>query len=350
MGVRKIFVFSWILISSVLAGCEGAEEPGMKRLHGYTMGTVYQVTYEKPAGLSEIYTFELDSVLEIVNNIASTYIPSSLISRLNQGEEIDTRELDEQTLGFFRQNVSISRKVWEWSDGYFDPTVMPLVNYWGFGYEGHRPVEEADSALIDSLKNLVGFDEVVSLFEGDHWKLPEGMQLDFSAVAKGAACDFLAGFLEKEGMTNYLIDIGGETLANGPGRAGAGWIIGINRPDVNAPADDLVSELAVRDQAVATSGNYRNFFESNGKRYGHTINPKTGFPEENDILSATVVTKECGMADALATAFMAMGLEKSRALLRNLPETDALLIYNNGSDSLLIYETDGMKKLKYNTP
>ena len=195
MGVRKIFVFSWILISSVLAGCEGAEEPGMKRLHGYTMGTVYQVTYEKPAGLSEIYTFELDSVLEIVNNIASTYIPSSLISRLNQGEEIDTRELDEQTLDFFRQNVSISRKVWEWSDGYFDPTVMPLVNYWGFGYEGRRPVEEADSALIDSLKNLVGFDEVVSLFEGDHWKLPEGMQLDFSAVAKGAACDFLAGFL-----------------------------------------------------------------------------------------------------------------------------------------------------------
>jgi len=346
----KNYFLHLLLLSLVFLQSCGEDTPqiDLERIHGATMGTTYHITYEKPGSGEKIYTYETDSILQFINEVASTYLPSSLISQLNQGDTISTDTLDAEAILFFRENIDISEQVWEWSDGYFDPTVMPLINYWGFGYEGHRPVENIDSARVDSLKQLVGFDRVKNIFRNEIWFLPENMQLDFSAVAKGAACDVLGEFFEKRGITNFLIDIGGETLGKGPGRSGRGWIIGINKPEAHNPGTDLVEELTIRDQAVATSGNYQNFYETENATYGHTINPMTGYPEINNVLSATVITQDCGMADALATALMAMGLEKGKELLQKTQNAEAFLIYKNNSDGLSTFETPGMKKLKYN--
>lgn len=339
----------WVLLMvSFTFSCRTVSTTSIQKLQGATMGTTWHITYE---GLENkpVQQEEIDGLLDMINQAASTYIPTSMISRLNQGETLDVEAEDPEEVDFFRFNISIADQVWKWSDGYFDPTVMELVNYWGFGYEGHRPVELVDSSLVDSLLQYVGYGEVNDPFHTKTWRLPAGYQLDFSAVAKGAACDWIGTYFEEQGITNYLIEIGGEMLLHGPGRSGEGWIIGVSKPQTHAPAQELIEELAIQNQAVATSGNYRNYYESNDQMFTHTINPKSGFSEESDVLSATVITDECGMADALATAIMAMGAEKSKAMLEKIPEVEAYLIYNNGSDSMLIYETPGMKSLKYNT-
>lgn len=341
------------LLWGLMLGCmvyactpPAATTTSMQKIQGNTMGTTWHITYEGP-DQNPVKKEEVDSVLAMINQSASTYIPTSLISRLNKGETIDVEAENAHEIEFFKFNVSIAEQVWNWSDGYFDPTVMDLVNYWGFGYEGHRPVELVDSVKVDSLLQFVGYGDLLDQLEGATWKLPHGYQLDFSAVAKGAACDWLGDYFKERGIENYLIEIGGEMLLHGPGRAGEGWVIGVSKPQVNAPAQELIEELVIKDQAVATSGNYRNYYESNGQLFTHTINPKTGYSEQSNVLSATVITDGCGLADALATAVMAMGSDKGKAMLDQIPEVEAYLIYNNGSDSMLIYETSGMKSLKY---
>lgn len=337
-----------VLVAFLTFSCQTSTTISFHKMEGATMGTTWHITYEGPDN-KPILKEQVDSLLHMINQAASTYIPSSLISRLNQGETIEVPEEDPDEIEFFRYNASIAEQVWKWSNGYFDPTVMELVNYWGFGYEGHRPVETVDSATIDSLLQFVGYEVIGDRFQTERWSLPEGYQLDFSAVAKGGACDRIAEFFEENKITNYLIEIGGEMLVNGPGRGGEGWIIGVSRPQINAPARELIQELVVRDRAVATSGNYRNYYESQGHLFTHTINPRTGYSEKRNILSATVIAEKCGVADALATAIMAMGLDESKEMLKRLSDVEGYLIYNNGADSMLIYETAGINSLKYNT-
>lgn len=333
----------------IIYSCQTSESPTVfHKIQGNTMGTTYHITYEGPES-KPVIKAQVDSMLEMMNHAASTYIPTSIISRLNQGKTIMTHQEPADQIAFFRHNIEVSHQAWKWSEGYFDPTVMELVNYWGFGYEGHRPVVSVDSVRIDSLLQYVGFGTMDQLFQADQWRLPTGFQLDFSAVAKGAACDILGQYFEEKNISNYLIEIGGEMLVRGPGRGSEGWIIGVSKPRVNAPAQELIEELVIRNQAVATSGNYRNYYESNGALFTHTINPMTGYSEKRNILSATVIAEDCGIADALATAMMAMGFAKSKDMLKQISDVEAYLIYNNGADSMLIYETPGMKNLKYNT-
>ena len=342
-----MMVLVWVFVH----GCNrqaDTDNSVFHKLNGQTMGTTWNLTYEGPEAGS-ILLSEVESVWETVNNATSTYIPESIISRLNQGETIIVSEEDPEQIHFFRYNMEICNRVWEWSNGYFDPTVMELVNYWGFGYEGHRPVEFVDSSYVDSLLQYVGFDRVEKVFEKKEWRLPDGFQLDFSAVAKGAACDWLGKYLEDKGITNYLIEIGGEMYVEGPGRQGEGWIVGVSKPQINAPARELIEYLAIRSQGLATSGNYRNYYKSNGRMITHTINPKTGYSEERRILSATIIADDCGTADALATAIMAMGVDEGKEVIQQIPSIEAYLIYNSGVDSMAIYETEGMKSLKYNT-
>lgn len=324
------------------------EEAVFHKLQGMTMGTSWHLTYESSSD-DVITQSHVDSLLDLINQSASTYRPQSIISRLNQGGTIHVAEENPEEIEFFRYNIDIVDRVWEWTDGYFDPTVMELVNYWGFGYEGHRPVESVDSARIDSLLQFVGYEAIGDRFDGETWRLPSGMQLDFSAVAKGAACDWLGRSFKNIGVSNYLIEIGGEMLVHGPGRAGKGWIVGVSKPQLNAPAQELIEELAIRDKALATSGNYRNYYKSDDRLISHTINPMTGYSEEKSILSATIIAEDCATADALATGVMAMGLESGKKMLDETKGIEAYLIYNNGADSMLIYETAGMNSLKYNT-
>src|SRR5680860_95492 len=207
----KIFFIGMISFS-----CQSAQTSTFHKIQGATMGTTYHITYEGPEN-QPIHQTQVDSVLKMINDAASTYISSSIISRLNQGDTIYVAKENKDNIDFFRYNVSIADKVWKWSNGYFDPTVMELVNYWGFGYEGHRPVETVDSSLIDSLLQYVGYGAIGNRFQSDTWSLPKGYQLDFSAVAKGSACDWMGRYFEDNKITNYLIEIGGEMLVRGLG-------------------------------------------------------------------------------------------------------------------------------------
>ncbi|MBC8342911.1 MAG: FAD:protein FMN transferase [Bacteroidetes bacterium] len=264
------------------------------------MGTFYQIKFETEAmdGLKN----SIDSLLLVVNNSLSTYIPESTISRLNQSSQ--SIEVDP----FFEQVFIAAKEVFRQTHGAFDPTVMPLVNAWGFGFD---TLSYVDSAVIDSLMNFVGFDKV-HLRDGKVFKDNPYIMLDFSAIAKGFGVDVIAAFLESKGIANYMVEIGGEVRVKGKNPKKSDWQIAIEKPvDNKSWIQDYELVLSLSDNSTATSGNYRNFYFRNGNKIAHTIDPKAGYPIFNDLLSATVIHKKCMVADAYATAFMVLGKEKS---------------------------------------
>ena len=229
------------------------------------------------------------------------------------------------------------------TNGAFDITVAPLANAWGFGFKkGAFP----DSAMIDSLLEITGYTKVALSEEGKVVKQDERMMLSCSAVAKGYAVDVIAQFLAKKGITNFMVDIGGEIVARGENPKKELWRIGINKPvdDSLSINQELQTVLNVTDVGIATSGNYRNFYYRDGKKYAHTIDPRTGYPVQHNILSATVVAKDCMSADAYATAFMVMGLEEAERFANAHPDIDACFIYTDGNGELQTYYTKGMER------
>ncbi len=290
-------------------------------IRGETMGTTYHITYYGHLS-AETLKPGIDSLLQALNAEVSTYIPASVISRFNASTR-DTVAIGPAHRHFLR-NLLLARKIYLRTDGYFDPTVMPLVNYWGFGYKGHRAVTSVDSAAIDSLRRLVGMDKLVIAGDTLIRRVP-GIQLDFSAIAKGYGVDLVAEWLEDRGIKSYLVEIGGEDRAKGlkPGRKS--WVIGIAIPRPDASPNDFRTTVRLDDRAMATSGNYRNYHFVNGQMYSHTINPKTGFPKRDSLLSASVLAPDCASADALATACMAMGFVKAKNMLSRLDSCDFIL-------------------------
>lgn len=326
-------------------------------VEGETMGTYYRVTFQDTGGTA--FKPLLDSVLERLNLEVSTYIPQATISRFNRTDSVFNLRIDpvsgntgQYPNEHFLANYQKALEVYSKTGGYFDPTVMPLVNYWGFGYTEKKEVEQVDSALVDSLRQLVGMN-LLSLENYENGallrKATPTVQLDFSAIAKGYGVDLLGRLLESKGVYNYLIDIGGETLAKGLSPRGDLWMLGISRPEEGAEMDDIQVKVPLDNQALATSGNYRNFYEVNGQKYSHTINPKTGYPERNTLLSASVFAADCTTADAYATAFMTMGLERALALAEELPALDAYFIYSLPGGGMAVKHTDGLKAIFQNT-
>lgn len=313
-------------------------------LQGKTMGTYYNITYSD-AG-EKNYQPQIDSLLEALNKQVSTYIPSSLISTFNQAEDsLVLSEIEQKD--HFLENLSVASEIYTLSEGAFDPTVMPLVNYWGFGVEERRPVTSVDSALIDSLKMLVGFNKVI-LIGGENDRLvlkktKPGVQLDFSALAKGYGVDAIGRLLESKGVKDYLVEIGGEVGARGVNKQGEKWTIGVNQPSETSQLTDFVAVLSLDNQGMATSGNYRNFYEVNGVKYSHTINPKTGFPERNTLLSATIIAQNCMYADALATACMVMGTDAAFNWIQELQDVEAYLIYGEEDGGMGEKYTEGLR-------
>ena len=317
------------------------------------MGTYYRITY----GDSEQRNFQpgIDSLLQALNMEVSTYIEDATISRFNRADSSLSLFLDPYTGqedGYrnqhFLANFLKAKDVYAKTSGYFDPTVMPLVNYWGFGYTPKKPVEAVDSSRVDTMLLFVGFDKVQMAAAGQDTlfrKALPGVQLDFSALAKGYGVDLVAEFLATRGVENYLVDIGGEAIARGKSARGDYWKIGINTPREDAAPDDIQTAVPLQNQAVATSGNYRNFYEAGGVKYSHTINPKTGFPERNTLLSASVFARDCMTADAYATAFMAMGVDKAFALASQLPEVEAYFIFSTPDGAMGIRYTAGLTPL-----
>ena len=323
---------------------------------GETMGTTYHITYKDSLGRN--FKTDLDFLLQKINEGVSTYIKDSEISKFNQaGQNVEV------PVGiYFLQNLIASKEIFEKTNGFFDPTVMPLVNYWGFGYTAKKPVERIDSMAIDSIQQLVGFEKINSTFEyvvepGDKVasktystisKSISNVQLDFSAIAKGYAVDILSDFFEGKKINNYLVEIGGEIRCKGKNPKGKTWTTAINTPRINAKLTDYEAIIKVANKAIASSGNYRNFHEVNGEWYGHEINPKTGFPEKSKLLSVTVMTDNCAFADGYATAFMVMGLEKSKSLANQLNGIDAFFIFANEKGELEQTYTKGFEGIILN--
>ncbi|MEZ4907460.1 MAG: FAD:protein FMN transferase [Saprospiraceae bacterium] len=311
---------------------------------GETMGTTFSIKYKGDKNLEN----EINQELSRVNDELSTYIPTSTISRFNQSDSgIVVPKTD------FYINLIKSYDIYKIFDGRYDPTIMPLVNYWGFGYTEHKKVEHIDTALIMHLKNLVGMDKIKIQPIGDDsvfvFKPNKEIQLDFSSIAKGYGVDKIAELINKEGFENYLVEIGGEIYAAGINPKGSKWVIGINTPSENADIADLIEEVEISGYGLATSGNYRNYYESNGKKLSHTINPLTGFPERSNLLSASVIAENCMTADALATAFMVSGLEKSESKLQELKNIEVCFIYANENGEFKIFKSPGFdnkKKIK----
>ena len=350
------FCLTPMLLLLLLAGCtadnQSAANADYNIVEGETMGTYYRITYKDRKGEELKPTF--DSVLRTLNLEVSTYIPQSTISRFNAADsvfDLHTHPVESTEAHYdnthFMNNYRKAIKVAQKTNGYFDPTVMPLVNYWGFGYT-EKKMEKVDSSKVDSLLQFVGLDKVeLAIYEDNKWlrkALPE-VKLDFSAIAKGYGVDLLGQVLEARDITDYLVDIGGETLAKGQSPRQTAWQLGISLPKEEASLRDLQTTVPLQDQALATSGNYRNFYEVDGVKYSHTINPKTGYPERNTLLSASVFAPDCMTADAYATAFMALGAERSYQLASQLPTVEAYFIFSQPDGSIDIRYTQGLNAI-----
>ncbi len=300
---------------------------------GLVFGTVYHTTYQCDSSLQKMIMNELQNV----DGSLSMFNPQSTISRINRGET-------NQTDSLFRYVFTMSREISRATGGDFDITVAPLVNAWGFGFKsGSLP----DSAQVDSIRSFVGWEKVTLNDEdGTIEKADDRMVLDCSAVAKGFGVDQVASLFNRLGVQNYMIEIGGEVVVKGHNPKDKAWTIGINRPveDSTSQNREIQSVMEVTDCSVATSGNYRNYYVTeDGRKLAHTINPHTGYPAQGDILSSTVVAPSCAMADAFATAFMVMGLEKAKATLAEHPELKAYFIYTDGEGDNKTWKTDNIE-------
>lgn len=313
---RKFTWKSWVLLA-LLAICsvlivrhDGAV---WHTNQGQVFGTVYKITYLYRQDIQD----QIEQRLAEVDHSLSPFNASSVISAINNGTSMQTDSLFRTV---FRKAVEVNVA----SMGAFDITVAPLVNAWGFGFRQSEPVPDI---VVDSLLTFVGMDKV-HLVGNEIMKDDPRLMLDCSAIAKGFGSDQVAALFDGLGIENYMVEIGGEVVVRGKNAKGAEWRIGINRPeeDPTVIASQLDTVLVLTDCAMATSGNYRNFYYKNGQRYAHTIDPRLGYPVQHSVLSATVIAPTCMEADALATSIMVLGADTARTLIAATPGTRAYLI------------------------
>ncbi len=338
LNQRKNIIYSIILVLALFTVWKYRHNQEIKKVASYvefqgqTMGTIaYNVKYIDAGGKN--LSTSADSLLRAFNQSLSTYIPESEISTFNQGTVFPF-----ETVHFYNV-LAASKEVYEATNGAFDPTVGPLVNAWGFGPEGRKtPLDEE----IAAIKENVGFDRI--FFDSiSVCKLHEGVYLDFSSIAKGYAVDLVAELLEANNIHNYLVDIGGELRAKGKNLENSTWRIAIEKPTDNTLTRESSAILALDNRSIATSGDYRNYYEKDGKKIAHSINPKTGYPAEQNILSSTVVAANCMTADAYATAFMVLGFEASIKVLEQHPELQVFFIYADETGQIQTFTSEGLQ-------
>lgn len=319
------------------------KDEGVQQEHnikGLTMGTTYSIKYLAPSNQT-ISKDQIDSTLLSINAAVSTYEPASTISTFNKaGKEGISLINDEYPGKHFTKNYAASVVIKKITGGMFDPTVMPLVNYWGFGYEGKNPVTNVDTTKVKEILHFVGLEKTHASFIGNkvHYTKDEPRtSLDFSAIAKGYAVDFIADLLETQNISSYMVEIGGEVKVNGKNKKDHYWKLGINKPEETASYHDIQLIVTPESKSLASSGNYRIFHKVDDISYGHEINPRTGFPHQTDILSASVIHDSCMYADAYATAFMILGLEKSLDLVNKDRSLEACFIIKENGELKNIY-------------
>lgn len=297
---------------------------------GSVFHTLYHIKYEAP----ELLTEKIDAEFQKFNLSLNPFNPNSIIAKVNRNEPV---EADDWFIEVFNKATEVSNN----SEGLFDITCAPLINLWGFGFS---KMDSVTPLMIDSIKQFVGYQKV-KLNGRQVVKDDPRILLNCSAIAKGYASDIIARLLEREGVKNYMVEIGGEVTMKGVNQNGDCWLIGINKPEddstgIKNEIDEVVQ--LCKKGGVATSGNYRNYYVKDGKKYAHTIDPRTGYPSEQNILSATIVADDCITADAYATAFMAMGLEKARQAAKNIPGIEYYVIYSDENGKHQIEYSKGM--------
>ncbi|MEC7784182.1 MAG: FAD:protein FMN transferase [Bacteroidota bacterium] len=329
-----------LVLGLIALSCD--TDPKLVVLSGQALGTGYQVQFYADERFEVSQKF--DSTIAAINKSMSTYQPDSDISKINAG---DTAVVVD---AMFKEVLALSRKVYQATNGYYDPTVGILVNAYGFG--PGKPLKQLDSTTLDSLKAYVGLNKIKISEEGKIIKNDKSVYLDFNSIAKGYCIDRIGAMLEENGVKHYLIELGGELLAHGKNLSkGQAWRVGIE--NINAPVTDrdYTEAVSLENKGMAGSGNYRKFRVDSvtGQRYVHTVNPLTGLAEKSDLLSSTVIAKTCAEADAYATAFMALGFERSKKVLEQADAIDAYLLYTQSDgDSVQVYMST--KFQEYLTP
>lgn len=298
---------------------------------GQIFGTTYHITYQSDKDLHR----EILQRLQLVDQTFSTFNDESIISKINRNEPVKPNQM-------FIEVFDLAKTVSKDTHGAFDITVAPLVNVWGFGFKSGTPPTKA---VIDSLRHLTGY-EKVKLIGSKVRKQDPRIMLDCSAIAKGYGSDVVAQYLRSRDVENFMIEIGGEIVVQGNSDKRLPWKIGVTKPtdDSTQVNNELQTVLNVSNTAMATSGNYRRFYYKNGKKYAHTIDPKTGYPVQHNILSATVLANTCAKADAYATSFMVLGLEKTQQVLQHHPDLMVYLIYADGQGKNKVWYSPSLKK------
>ena len=302
-----------------------------RKTSDFIFGTTYHVTYQCDSDLTQSIRAELEKV----DASLSPFNKESVITAVNENKDV---QLDDM----FKEVYNLAMDISKDTDGAFDITVAPLVNAWGFGFKhGFQPSRHQ----VDSLLQLVGYQKV-SMVDGKVTKQDPRIMLDCSAIAKGYGTDCVARLLRNRGVQNYMVEIGGEVVTSGVNPERVPWKIGVTKPtdDSLNVGHELQTVLNVTDKAMATSGNYRNFYFKGGKKFAHTVDPKTGYPVQHSILSATVLAKSCAVADAYATSFMVMGFDKARQLLERHPELMAYFIYSNQKGGMDVWYSPSLRE------
>jgi FAD:protein FMN transferase len=324
-----------VVLVTIVSSCMN-KRPVIEKFTGFTQGSTYSIVYDNNKNITP---FELKSQVEtILHNFdmsLSVYQDSSIISKINRNEPAVA---DSFFIDVFNRSASIS----DMTDGAFDITIGPLVRAWGFGPDEHKNFKKEK---LDSLMNLIGM-EKVSLVNGHIIKSVPGIRLDVNAIAQGYSVDVVCRHFDNLGIKNYLVEIGGEVRAKGK-KGKDLWRIGIDRPEDNnlVPGQNLQGIIKITDKAVSTSGNYRKFYVEDGVKYSHEIDPKTGYPAKNTLLSATIVADDCTMADGLATAAMVMGKEKFIKFLEIHPEVQAYLIFSDETGNFKTWTSKSLNGL-----
>lgn len=304
------------------------------KIEGYAQGTTYHITYYDTQNRD--LQPQIDKILEDFDKSVSTYLPTSIISRINANEKNVT--VDKYFITCFNK----AKEVWKNTDGAFDPTVYPLVNAWGFGPGKKQKIEKS---VIDSILPFVGFN-LIELKGNKIIKKDPRVALDFNAFAQGYSVDVVSDFLNASGISSYIVEIGGEVYAKGKKTNGDNWSIGIEKPIDNKQSDNPLKAVVKLDNlAIATSGNYRRFIIEDGVKYAHHIDPKTGYPAKNNLLSASVFSSECISSDANATGILVMGYDKAMTFLKVHPELQVYLIYSDDKGNYQIFESPGLKSI-----
>ena len=321
-----------VILILLLGSC--GRQPRKIVLQGLAQGSYYAITYFDSQNRN--FQHAVDSIFHVVDMSVNLWVDSSIICKVNRNEDVILNNI-------FIDNFYIAQKSAELSGGYFDPSIGPLVAAWGFAAKNAQ-LSALNSQLIDSLKTLVDYRKV-RIEDGKIIKENPAMQLDFNAIAQGYTSDLIGAYLESQGITDYLVDVGGEILARGGKPDGSSWVVGIEKPAANWDSERVIQErVELRDQGIVTLGSYRKYVERDGKRYSHCIDPTTGYPVEHQLLSATVIASTSVWADALASICMVMGMEKSMDIINQLDGVEAYYIFVNPQGELGTFATEGFFK------